>query len=72
MRYLPRLVAVLALGAALSACPSSSRFVKPVAASVGQDGEQPDSTKYEDGYLRVFVSSNLDTNGRALDFGRES
>lgn len=63
---------LILLGALLSACGSGGRFVKPVATSVNQDTATPNPSKYADGYLRVFVSSNLDTNGRALDFGPES
>lgn len=56
----------------LAGCAKDGRFVKPVAAPVDATGSTADPTKYADGYLRIFVSSNLDTNGRALDFGPES
>lgn len=68
LRLAPILLA--ALGAA--GCPSNSRFVKPVATPVTQDALAAEASRYEDGYLRVFVSSNLDTFGRAMDFGKES
>jgi hypothetical protein len=63
---------MILLGALLAACGSGGRFVKPVATSVNQEAVTPNPSKYADGYLRIFVSSNLDTNGRALDFGPES
>ncbi|MGQ0698765.1 MAG: hypothetical protein ACT4PZ_11055 [Panacagrimonas sp.] len=58
--------------AALAAGCNPGRFVKPVATPVAQEVVDPNASKFEDGYLRIFVSSNLDANGRALDFGRES
>lgn len=75
---LPRLLRVarlpvfLAALLALAVGCQSSRFVKPVATPVAQDGVDVNATKYQDGYLRIFVSSNLDVNGRSLDFGKES
>lgn len=72
MSRLLRLAPLLLLSSALIGCPSNGRFVKPVATPVTQDPLDAQAAKYEDGYLRVFVSSNLDTNGRAMDFGKES
>ncbi len=66
------LLTLLLFTALLAGCNGGGRFVKPVATSVDADVVAPDPSKYVDGYLRVFVSSNLDTNGRALDFGPES
>ncbi|ROH90951.1 hypothetical protein ED208_08215 [Stagnimonas aquatica] len=61
-----------ALIAGLAACShDSSRFVKPVATPVAGNTVQGTGSRYDDGYLRIFVSSNLDANGRALDFGKE-
>lgn len=62
---------LLAVGV-LSGCPSQGRFVKPVATPVAQDAIDAAASKYQDGYLRVFVSSNLDANGRAMDFGSKA
>lgn len=63
------LVVVGLLG--MCACAGKSEFVRlsssPVSAEPTQTGRQP----YEDGHLRIFVSSNLDTNGRVIDFGKE-
>ncbi|MDP3859400.1 MAG: hypothetical protein Q8Q73_16725 [Stagnimonas sp.] len=57
----------------LGACVHDrGRFVKPVATPVAADAVDADAARFEDGYLRVFVSSNLDANGRALDFGKET
>ena len=68
-----RLVLLLVCGSVLSACPGSAgRFVKPVATPVAAEDSEAQRSKFEDGYLRIFVSSNLDTNGRAMDFGSES
>lgn len=55
----------------LAGCSSKSEFVKLSSSPVS--GEEIDArrTQYEDGYLRIFVSSNLDANGRAMDFGNE-
>lgn len=47
-------------------------FVKPVATPVAADAQGPGVSRYEDGYLRIFVSSNLDSKGRMIDFGSES
>lgn len=61
-----------ALIAGLAACShDSSRFVKPVATPVAGEVVDGAGSRYDDGYLRIFVSSNLDANGRALDFGKE-
>lgn len=57
----------------LGACHSDrGRFVKPVATPVAAEAVDAEAARFEDGYLRIFVSSNLDANGRALDFGREA
>lgn len=57
---------------ALSACGGNeSRFVKPVATPVASDAIGGERSKYEDGYLRIFVSSNLDAAGKLMDFGKE-
>lgn len=67
-----RLFSILILAGALAACPANQgRFVKPVATPVAADAVDVQASKYADGYLRVYVSSNLDVNGRALDFGRD-
>lgn len=73
-RFLSRstFLAALVFAAVLAGCANDGRFVKPVATPVDATGTAADPTKYADGYLRIFVSSNLDTNGRALDFGPES
>ncbi|MGQ0501598.1 MAG: hypothetical protein ACT4P0_03150 [Panacagrimonas sp.] len=57
---------------ALASGCESSRFVKPVATPVAQEVADTKASKFQDGYLRIFVSSNLDANGRSLDFGKES
>lgn len=68
-----RLCLLVVLGSLLSACPGGAgRFVKPVATPVAAEDSEVQRSKFEDGYLRIFVSSNLDTNGRAMDFGSES
>lgn len=70
MPFFVRLTFLLATIAALSGCPGGQgRFVKPVATPVAADATDAAASKYQDGYLRVFVSSNLDVNGRAMDFG---
>lgn len=69
------LVLTLGLSASLllGACAHDrGRFVKPVATPVAADAVDAAAARFEDGYLRIFVSSNLDANGRALDFGREA
>lgn len=58
--------------ALLAACAPDNRFVKPVATPVAAEAVDAAAQKYEDGYLRIFVSSNLDANGRAMDFGGEN
>lgn len=55
--------------AGLAGCGSDPRFVKPVATPVASDRAATAQSKYADGYLRIFVSSNLDTTGKMLDFG---
>ncbi|MGQ0618368.1 MAG: hypothetical protein ACT4QA_00380 [Panacagrimonas sp.] len=68
-----RAVPLILFCAVLAGCPGSSgRFVKPVATPVASGDTEAQRSKFEDGYLRIFVSSNLDTNGRAMDFGSES
>lgn len=52
----------------LSAC-GGDKFVKPVAASIDPDVTHSSASRYKDGYLRVFVTSNLDDAGSLLDFG---
>jgi hypothetical protein len=66
-------LAVLILAVlALAACTNGKgRFVKPVASPVAGEVRDPGASKYEDAYLRIFVSSNLDANGRLIDFGGE-
>lgn len=59
-----------ALSLLLAAC-GGGKFVKPIAASVAQDPMPPQSAQYKDGYLRIFVTSNLDKTGHLLDFGDE-
>lgn len=66
------LCSLVVLFTGLTACSrDSSRFVKPVATPVAGNTVQGTESRYDDGYLRIFVSSNLDTNGRALDFGKD-
>lgn len=55
----------------LAACGGKSEFVRLSSSSVSAEQAKTDRQQYEDGYLRIFVSSNLDTNGRAIDFGKE-
>lgn len=55
----------------LSGCGGGDKFVKPVAASVAQDPLPAGAAEYKDGYLRIFVTSNLDESGHMLDFGDE-
>jgi hypothetical protein len=55
----------------LGACASKSEFVRLSSSPVNAEQVQSERQQYEDGYLRIFVSSNLDTNGRAIDFGKE-
>lgn len=64
---------LLVLAVFMAGCGmGQGRFVKPVATPVAPGESGADAAKYKDGYLRIFVSSNLDTNGRAMDFGSES
>ena len=69
MRALPTFcLAALTL---LSACASDpGRFVKPTATPIEADRGEAEAERMEDGYLRVFVSSNLDATGRGIDFGK--
>lgn len=53
----------------LGACQSKDRFVKPVATSIDPAAVVGNPSQYKDGYLRIFVTSNLDKTGRMLDFG---
>lgn len=65
------LVFALAAIGLMSACSSGgSRFVRPVSTPV-QGANDLEASDYQDGYLRIFVSSNLDETGRLLDFGKE-
>ncbi|HSB94845.1 MAG TPA: hypothetical protein VLC91_00240, partial [Spongiibacteraceae bacterium] len=71
MRLFRNLLAVLLMPLAIVGCPSNQpRFVKPVAASVDAGKVNGVASKYQDGYLRIFVSSNLDSTGKMLDFGK--
>ncbi|MGH8517117.1 MAG: hypothetical protein ACREUE_06615, partial [Panacagrimonas sp.] len=72
LRLFSRLAPLALLLALAAGCASDGRFVKPQAAPVDATASTVDPSKYADGYLRIFVSSNLDTNGRAMDFGPES
>lgn len=65
-----RVLITVVAAAGLSACPGGAgRFVKPVATPVEAEASAVQASRFEDGYLRIFVSSNLDANGRAMDFG---
>jgi hypothetical protein len=56
----------------LAGCPSEQpRFVKPVATPIDSDKTNSPASKYQDGYLRIFVSSNLDSGGKMMDFGKD-
>lgn len=64
-------LATLLLPLAIAGCFSSQpRFVKPVAAPVDAGKVEPVTSRYQDGYLRIFVSSNLDSTGKMMDFGK--
>jgi hypothetical protein len=66
-----RNLTVLLLPLLLAGCPSNQpRFVKPVATPVDNGTVNGVASKYQDGYLRIFVSSNLDSTGKMLDFGK--
>lgn len=55
----------------LAGCRSTPpRFVKPVATPIDSDKVNGVASKYQDGYLRIFVSSNLDSTGKMIDFGK--
>jgi len=71
MRNPIRLLCCLLVLGLLSACGGGEKFVKPIAANVAQDPLPDDVPQYKDGYLRIFVTSNLDKTGRMLDFGDE-
>lgn len=61
----------LLLAIFITGCPSTQpRFVKPVATPIDAEHPSEPSSKYQDGYLRIFVSSNLDSTGKMLDFGK--
>ena len=71
MRSPFRIAALALVALALAGCPSNQpRFVKPVATPVEADKVSSTGSKYQDGYLRIFVSSNLDSTGKMLDFGK--
>lgn len=64
-------VVTLLIALALTGCPSNQpRFVKPVATPIDAEHPSEPSSKFQDGYLRIFVSSNLDSTGKMLDFGK--
>src|SRR5690606_4079460 len=64
-------VAALLLPLFLAGCPSEQpRFVKPVATPIDPAQTSHQASKYQDGYLRIFVSSNLDSTGKMMDFGK--
>lgn len=72
MRTFYRLLAPLLVPFFLAGCPAEKpRFVKPVATPVDADKADGPASKYQDGYLRIFVSSNLDSTGKVMDFGKE-
>ncbi len=55
----------------LAACATDrDRFVKPVATPVSGEPVDSAASRYADGYLRIFVSSNLDATGHTIDFGK--
>ncbi len=70
MHLIRTFVAVLLIPLALAGCPSQPRFVKPVATAIDADKTDNAASKYQDGYLRIFVSSNLDSTGKMMDFGK--
>jgi hypothetical protein len=71
MHTVRRFLAPLLLPLLLTGCPSEQpRFVKPVAAPVDAGKADGPTSKYQDGYLRIFVSSNLDSTGKIMDFGK--
>lgn len=73
MRSSLGLAALLSLALAITSCTSNQpRFVKPVATPVDADKVNGPASKYQDGYLRIFVSSNLDSTGKMLDFGKSA
>lgn len=61
---------VLLVTALLAGCAGKDRFVKPVATPVPPDPADSLESRFADGYLRIFVSSNLDATGQTLDFGK--
>ena len=64
-------VAALLLPLFLAGCPAEQpRFVKPVATPIDPAQNNHQASKYQDGYLRIFVSSNLDSTGKMVDFGK--
>ena len=71
MRSSRKLLVALLLPLFLAGCSSSQpRFVKPVATPVDSGLPAAPASKYQDGYLRIFVSSNLDSTGKIMDFGK--
>jgi hypothetical protein len=75
MRFLATLSALifstLIFSALLAGCTSKQpRFVKPVATPIDAEKLSGPASKYQDGYLRIFVSSNLDSTGKMMDFGK--
>ncbi|HEY1181052.1 MAG TPA: hypothetical protein VGE56_02015, partial [Rhodocyclaceae bacterium] len=66
------LLSLVLAGLVFSAgCSSKSEFVKLSSSPVNADDVDASRRQYEDGYLRIFVSSNLDANGKAMNFGDE-
>jgi hypothetical protein len=65
------LSALLALVLLFTGCSAEQpRFVKPVATPIDAAQTNAPASKYQDGYLRIFVSSNLDSGGKMMDFGK--
>src|SRR5687767_3910532 len=71
MRVIRNVLVGLLLPLVIAGCPSQPRFVKPVATPVDADAVGSAASKYQDGYLRIFVSSNLDSSGKMMDFGKD-
>ncbi|MGB0955279.1 MAG: hypothetical protein ACPGZP_04675 [Panacagrimonas sp.] len=64
---------VCAVPLLFSACAGDrDRFVKPVAAPIAPDRVSGLQSRFEDAYLRIFVSSNLDDSGKLIDFGKQN
>ncbi len=64
------LIASVLIALVTTGCPSQTHFVKPVATPIDADKTTGVGSKYEDGYLRIFVTSNLDSTGKMMDFGK--